>query len=118
MNNEIIRAFFEIMAIAQKYYNAHMTGNTIDPETIDADALRVFNLAREIRRDNDTSGQVLNDALDARYRLVCEIADATTDYLDAKQPDGVQFDVDYSFIGANHSKEIDDYCMQVASVAV
>lgn len=110
MNNEITKAFFEIMEIAQKYHNANMTGNTIDPETIDADALRVFNLAREIRRDNDETGQAFNDALDARHYLIQEIANAV--------PGAENIDIDYSFIGAEHSKEIDDYCAQVASVAI
>lgn len=109
------------MEIAQKYHNANMAGNTIDPDTIDADAWRVFNLARQIRRDNDDAnpdGQALNNALDARHYLIQEIADAAVAYVTDEYPDAAKVDIDYSAIGAEHSKEIDDYCVQVASVGL
>lgn len=70
MNNEITRAFFSIMEIAQKYHNANMTGNTIDPETIKEDAITIQDLTRDILYQADESGAMLNKCLDARDKMV------------------------------------------------
>lgn len=110
MNKTTRDNFFEIMEIAQKYHNAAMTGQDINEQTTDANALRVIELCTEIRRDNGLTGEhAVNDSLDAKHALICMIAD------DARQYEN---DVNYSEIGANLSSEFDEFARKYASTAI
>lgn len=75
MNNEITKAFFEIMEITQKYHNANMAGDTIDPDTIDADAIIIQDLTRDILYQADESGEMLNKC-DAAQRGIIDLIKA------------------------------------------
>lgn len=55
------------------------------------------------------------EALDARFDLVQLIANATRDYIKESHKDDINdYDLDYSFILCENSKEIDELCEKVA----
>lgn len=119
MNETTKRNFFEIMEIAQKYHNANMTGNEINEQETDADALRVIRLCAEIRRDNgDTGDWAVNESLDARHALTQDIADAVIEQIVTEYPGAQHLMLDYSNIECNLSDEFDKYAREYASTAI